>query len=465
MDWLNEIEKRKVQLIKDTQELLKIKSVLNEEDKGEGAPFGQGIKEALDFTLAKCKEYGMEVKNIDGYAGHAEVGQGEELLGILCHLDVVPEGDGWTYPPYEANIVNGRLYARGAIDDKGPTMAAIHALRLIKELDLKLNRRVRIIFGTDEESGWADLDYYFKKEEMPTFGFAPDADFPIIVTEKGIANIFFTGTVAAFNNNKANIISFSAGRRVNMVPDHALTVVEGSLEVLNKIKEQYEKLLTEYKWGGTASLTNNQLQLTLNGISAHGMEPFKGVNAGLELVHLLKSLTDWLNIEEWMNWVEKYLYQDFSGKNLEIDYIDDISGELTVNAGIINVENGNVLIKLNIRYPVTASFAEILSKLEKKGNEAELNIDYNDTPPHHVDKEHFLVKTLKKVYEEQTGNEATLLAIGGGTYARALETGVAFGPLFPGKVETAHQKDEHIEVEDLIKSAALYAQAIYELAK
>lgn len=465
MNWLAEIEKRKELLIKDTQELLKIKSVLDEEGRSEGAPFGQGIKEALDFTLAKCKEYGMEVKNVDGYAGHVEIGQGEELLGILCHLDVVPEGDGWTYPPYEAKIVDGRIYARGAIDDKGPTMASIHALKLIKDLDLKLNRRVRLIVGTDEESGWADMDYYFKKEEMPSFGFAPDADFPIIVTEKGIANISFSGAIAAVNNDKASIISFTAGRRVNMVPDYAMAVIDGSSEVLNKIKEQYEKLLAEYQLGGTVSFINNQLHVTLNGISAHGMEPFNGVNAGLELIHKLISLTDQLNIAEWMNWIENYLYQDYYGNNLEIAYKDNISGELTVNTGIINIENGTAVIKLTIRYPVTTNFTETLKKLEQKGNQAGFSIDYNNTPPHHIDKEHFLVKTLQKVYEEQTGNEAFLLAIGGGTYARALETGVAFGPLFPGKVETAHQKDEYIEVDDLIKSTALYAQAIYELAK
>jgi len=465
MNWLKEIEKRKDEMIKDTQELLKIKSVLDEENKGEGAPFGIGIKEALDFTLAKCEAYGMEVKNVDGYAGHAEIGQGEDLVGILCHLDVVPEGDNWTYPPYEAQIVDGKIYARGSIDDKGPTMAAIHALKLIKDLDLKLNKRVRLIVGTDEESGWADMDYYFKKEEMPAIGFAPDADFPIIITEKGIANISLIGTVAPTDKNKANIISFSAGRRVNMVPDHALAVIDGELNSLNNLKSLYEKLLTEYKLGGTASITNNQLQLTLNGLSAHGMEPFKGINAGLELVHLLISLAEWLNIEEWMSWLDKYLYQDYYGGNLEIAYRDDSSGELTVNTGIINVENETVLIKINIRYPVTANFADILDKLELISNQIGFNINYSDTPPHHVDKEHFLVKTLKKVYEEQTGTEAVLLAIGGGTYARALKTGVAFGPLFPGKLETAHQKDEFIEVDDLIKSAALYAQAIYELAK
>lgn len=193
INWQNEVEKRREDLIKDTQDFLKIKSVLDENDISDGAPFGSGIKEALDYALAKCESFDMDVKNLEGYAGHAEIGRGEEILGILCHVDVVPEGKGWSLPPYEAKIRDGKIYARGSVDDKGPGMAAIYAMKIIKDLDVELNKRVRLIFGTDEESNWRGIQYYFEKEEMPTIGFSPDADFPIIVAEKGIGNVTLVG--------------------------------------------------------------------------------------------------------------------------------------------------------------------------------------------------------------------------------------------------------------------------------
>lgn len=464
MNWYSEVEQRKDELIKDTQSLLQIKSVLNKEEAEFGAPFGKGIKEALEFTLDKCQSFGLKVKNVDGYAGHVEIGQGEEIIGVLCHLDVVPEGDGWTHDPYSAHIENGRIYARGALDDKGPTMAVIYALKIINDLNLKLNKRVRIILGTDEESGWEDLDYYFEREEMPSLGFAPDADFPIIITEKGIVNVSFKGKVET-KQDIAEVISLSAGRRPNMVPDSATAIIAGEDNNLNIIKAEFENFLKQYQHGGKVELSDGQLEITLNGVSAHGMEPFKGVNAGLELNRFLLSMEANLSINDWMVWLDKYLYQDHFGSNSGIKFEDEISGRLTMNPGIIKIENGELQLVLNIRYPVTTNYDSMIQQLEGIAKELSLRVDDNNTPPHHVDKEHVLVKTLKKVYEEQTGTEATLLAIGGGTYARALKTGVAFGPLFPGKEETAHQKNEYIEIEDLLRSTAIYAQAIYELAK
>lgn len=465
MDWFNEVEKRKDDLIKDTKKFLQIKSVLAEEEAKDGAPFGKGIREALDYALKTCESFGMNVKNFDGYAGHAEIGNGDDIVGILCHVDVVPEGDGWTSPPYSAEIRDGKIYARGAIDDKGPTMAAIYAAKIIKDLNLTLNKKVRIIFGTDEESGWRGIDYYFKKEQMPTIGFAPDADFPIITTEKGIATIELHKESNTTSNDKAKIVSFHSGERTNMVPDLAKVQINGEEEKLESIREEFNSFIKEYAQGGKVDLSDNKLTLILEGVSAHGMEPFKGINAGLELLHFLNNMDQFLDVKDWMNWTDEYLYQDFYGTNLGISFEDE-SGKLTVNPGILRYENNKFTVKLNIRYPVTLDHGKMVDSIRAMGESAELVTAVADnSAPHHVDHDHFLVRTLKRVYEEQTGEEATLLSIGGGTYARSLETGVAFGPLFPGKKETAHQKDEHIDIEDLLKATAIYVQAIYELAK
>ncbi len=467
MDWMKEVEKRREDLLKDTQRFLQIKSVLTSNGTDE-APFGDGIKQALEFAIEKCKSFGMDTKNLDGYAGHAEIGQGKELIGILCHVDVVPEGDGWTTPPYAADIRDGKIFARGAIDDKGPTMGAIYAVKILKELDLKLNKRVRIIFGTDEESSWRGMTHYFNHEEMPSFGFAPDADFPIIISEKGIVNLSISKKSSNLDRgtNKAIVESFKAGNRVNMVPDFAMAKLSADKGLLENINDAFTSFLSQYDQGGEAELEGNSLTLKLHGISVHGMEPFKGKNAGLELNHFLLSLTRFLHIEDWMEWVDKYLYHDFYGEKLGVKYQDEASGDLTINAGVLHFSDDEMTLKLNIRYPVTTPYDHMMEGLKNEAATIGLDIhDINNSKPHHVDKDHFLVRTLKNVYEEQTGEEATLLSIGGGTYARALETGVAFGPLFPGKLETAHQKDEHIDIEDLLKATAIYVQAIYELAK
>ena len=469
MDWTAEVKKREHELIKDTQEFLQIQSVLEEEGKEEGAPFGKGIKQALDHTLLKCEQFGMKIKNVDGYAGHAEIGEGQDLIGILCHVDVVPEGDGWSAPPYSAEIRDGKIFARGAIDDKGPTMAAIYAMKIIKDLDIPLSKRVRLILGTDEESHWRGVNYYFEREEMPTMGFAPDADFPIIIAEKGIVNVSIHQNVEEYINPKEDFItleSFSAGKRSNMVPDQAKAVLGGIKDELEVLKNSYEDFLAEYPHGGSVHIENDELVLTLSGISAHGMEPHKGINAGLELIHFLSAHNSTISNPDWVSFVSEHLYEDHQGDRLEIAFKDDITGPLTVNPGIIQYSDKKFQLVLNIRYPVTTPYEDMIDRLKKKLLNSHLEIvDLANSNPHHVDKEHLLVKTLQKVYEEQTGEKATLLSIGGGTYARALTSGVAFGPLFPGKLETAHQKDEYIEIEDLLQATAIYAQAIYELAK
>ena len=191
IDWEHEVEKRKEALIEKTRELLKIKSVLDEDDGGPDAPLGRGVKEALQYMLDLGREDGFRVKNVGNLAGHIEFGAGKELVGILCHVDVVPAGDGWSCDPFGAEIRDGKIFARGAIDDKGPTMAAYFAMKIVKELELPLNKRVRMIIGTDEESDWRCVEHYFAREEMPTLGFAPDADFPIIYAEKGIMDFDF----------------------------------------------------------------------------------------------------------------------------------------------------------------------------------------------------------------------------------------------------------------------------------
>ncbi|HHP5663256.1 TPA: dipeptidase PepV [Bacillus paranthracis] len=465
INWTEEVVKRKDDLIRDTQQFLQIKSVWEEESAKEGAPFGEGVEKALSFMLHKGETEGFTSKNLEGYAGHLEMGQGEELVGILCHVDVVPEGDGWTTPAYSADIRDGKIFARGAIDDKGPTMAAYYAMKIVKELGLPLSKRVRMILGTDEESNWKCVDHYFKNEEMPTIGFAPDADFPIINAEKGISDIQVVQNGSEEKKGTYELVSFESGRRLNMVPDFAEAVVTG--EDVSALTVAYEEYLQTAKKIGEAIVEGNTVTLQIKGVSAHGSTPEKGENAGLLLANFLTKVALDGKGGSFVSFATETFTGDTLGEKAGISYKDDISGPLTVNVGRLSYtkENGGNL-GLNVRYPVTTNFEEMIAKLkEYVGTHGFEVADYSNSRPHHVDKDHVLIRTLQRVYEEQTGEKAELLAIGDGTYARSLKAGVAFGPLFPGKEELAHQKDEYIEIEDLLKATAIYAQAIYELAK
>ncbi len=469
-DWTKEVDIRKNELLKDTQDLLHIKSVLDEKNSSPTAPLGEEVKKALEFMLQKGELDGFKVKNVGNLAGHIEFGEGEELVGILCHVDVVPEGDGWLSDPFGAEIRDGKIYARGAIDDKGPTMAAYYAMKIVKELGVPLNRRVRMIIGTDEESEWRCVEHYFQQEEMPTMGFAPDADFPIIHAEKGISDFDIVQNISDTNEKNCNyqidVLSFMSGRRYNMVPDFAKAELQIKYQPTDVI-QRFKGFLVKNKLTGKQFVDGGRLVLEIEGVSAHGMEPDNGKNAGLYLAKFLIGFKLETNSDHFFQFVDCYFGNDSRGKELGIAFTDDISGELTLNVGKLSftkADGGS--LGINLRYPVTTQFEEIKEKLvERISSEGYSLANFSNSKPHYVEEDNFLIQVLKKVYEEQTGEEAQLLAIGGGTYARSLKAGVAFGPLFPGREDIAHQKDEYISIEDLLKATSIYAHAIYELTR
>jgi len=475
INWLAETQKRQEELLATTQAFLRIKSVLDPGTAHEGAPFGEGIREALNFALQVCQEAGMTIKDVDGFAAHAEFGAGDELIGILSHVDVVPEGDGWSTPPYAAEITDGKLVARGAIDDKGPAMAAIFAAILVLELGLPLSKRVRLIFGTDEESSWKCVNHYFKTEEMPTMGFTPDADFPLIYAEKGLTDLTWRQTSDAFralnlpavSQAEAALVSFKAGLRMNMVPDKAEAVLTPLTMTGTQLIERYHQYLSEAGRAGHAEEGNGQVILKMEGVSVHGMDPGKGVNAGTMLLHFLGTLSLDARANLYVSFADRYLYHEHYGEALGIAQEDPEMGALTVNPGVFEYQaDGDALFRVNIRYPHSVSFEQWSNALSGHLQARAFALEVVEhLTPHRVDPNHPLVTTLQRVYTEQTGEEAGIIAIGGATYGRSLDVGVAFGPLFPGRPDSAHQRDEYILVDDLIKATAIYAQAIYELAK
>ncbi|MEF7494891.1 dipeptidase PepV [Lysinibacillus sphaericus] len=465
MDWLQAAKERQDELVQELQELVQINSVLDEDTKTTEVPFGNGPLQALEWLLAKGQKEGLLTKNVDNYAGHIEMGTGEELLGILCHVDVVPVGDeaDWTYPPFSGTVADGRLYARGAIDDKGPTVAAWMAMKLVKDAGIQLDKRVRMIIGTDEETGFRCVDHYFKQEEMPSIGFAPDADFPLINAEKGIAELVFSQNKVG-DATKEQLLLFNAGKRPNMVPDLA----EASIQHASaEFEQNFQTFLSKNQLDGSLLMEDSRYIITIKGKAAHAMEPEKGINAAVYLAAFLQQELTTESSKQFVDFIADVFYQDHYGHQLELQFEDAMSGQTTLNPGIVSydVSKGGSLV-ISMRYSVSYPFDEKITEAQRLVVKRGFSLDIqDDSKPHYVSEDDPFIQTLAAIYRRQSGDtETPLLSTGGGTYARVLKKGVAFGMLFPGEQDVAHRADEFVVIENLVKAAAIYAEAIVELA-
>lgn len=466
INWKQEVEARRADLMKDLFDLLSIPSVREDDKATADAPFGPGPKEALLRFLEIGARDGFVTKNVDNYAGHIEYGSGAETLGVIGHVDVVPVGPGWDSDPFTPEIRDERIYARGSSDDKGPMIAAYYALKMIKELELPISKRVRFIIGTDEESSWQCLDHYLATEDTPDFGFSPDAEFPIINGEKGNATVelAFTGQ----NNGMLKLIKFDAGMRANMVPEEAKAIVEVSGDIAAFAKE-FNEYLETVPVTGTINVTDSMAALTIHGKAAHGAMPSKGINAGTYLANFLSFYDFSGSAKDFLTVIADYVHEDTEAAHFDLAYVDDIMGDLTMNAGVFKFDasKDNNTITLNFRYPKGLTEDVIIEKITNKvANTSAVVVGLaGGKGPHYVSPEDPLVKTLLSVYEEHTGLKGHEQVIGGGTFGRLLERGVAYGAMFPDSIDTMHQKNEFMAISDLMNATAIYADAIYRLIK
>lgn len=445
------------QLVKDTQELVSINSVLDESTAGPGAPFGQGIRKALELALEKGAAMGMETKNCDGYAGHIQLGDSGDLVAILAHMDVVPASGEWICDPYSAEIIDNKLYGRGSVDDKGPALACLYGMKAIKDSGLPISNRVRLILGTDEETLARGVHYYLEREEHPVCGFSPDAEFPIIHAEKGILRFLYR---ISYTEPHPVLKEISAGAVLNAVPAQAsaLLTLDSSV-ILKAIHElgmdTYCEVLPEGK--------NSRLNVT--GISSHASYPEDGRNALQSLYLLLGYLLHSDHpVDGFIRSLSQGLQMETNGKTLGIYCEDEVSGGLTINPAVTSITDNNMILKFDIRYPVTADSQKLLKSLEKIAENAGGVYELiQHKLPLYVEKDRPFIKKMQKAYEDFMGQPADLLSIGGGTYCRYVPNTVSCGPVFPGQKELAHQSNEFLHLDDLRKIAKIYAQMIYNL--
>ncbi len=441
-------------IIGDIQGLVRIPSVRNLEDKAIGAPFGKAIGEALDFTLKKAESFGMRTyRDEEGYYGYIEVGpeDAKEMIGIIGHLDVVPTGDESQWDeakPFSGEIVDGKIIGRGTLDDKGPVVMCLHALKNLMDLNVEFKKRVRIILGTSEETTWEGINKYTSLEEHPTIAFSPDANFPLIHAEKTI--VHFDGTV----KNDVDFEVYSLGV-YNAVADNA--TYKG-----NKVKElteELDKLGFKYK-------KESDKEVVVLGKSSHAMACQLGVNAISRLCIALYNINEHSKA---VDFIATKVKETYGAELIQGEVKEEVSGVLKFNVGYLNISNGCEKIGMDTRIPVLVDENKIMDTYKKALEESGLEYKViKKQDKLYVEEDSFLVKTLMNVYKEITGEEdAVPLTSGGGTYARAFDNCVAFGCVFASKnmIDNMHQPNECFEIKFLQPAVEIYTNAINELLK
>lgn len=410
----------------------------------EGAPFGRGIRNALDEMMKICDELGFKTyEDPDGYYGYAEVGSGDKIFGVICHLDTVPAGDlgKWKHNPFKGTVINDAVYGRGSQDDKGPGIAALYAVKALMDQGYHFNQRIRFIYGTDEEILWRGIAEYNKKEAPIDSGISPDAEFPLIYAEKGLQQSYLVGP-------GTDQLKLNLKNAFNAVPDSA--VYDGPKQ--DEVKVALDKHGFEY--------TSDDNSITVIGKSVHAMMAPKGTNAVLRLAIALDDVFDFKPLD----FIGKLFKEGATGSNVLGDVRDE-SGQLTFNISSLEINENETRMQIDLRIPVTVDRDNLLAKLSKQVAAYDLKyVHFDYLAPLYVPKDSKLVRTLMKVYKEQTGDvDAEPQISGGATFARTMNNCVAFGGMLPTTPDYMHQANEQWPLSDMYKAMEIYAQAIKKL--
>ena len=455
MDWRALLAPYQDRLIKSLQDCISFPSVYADDDSG--FPYGQAAQDCLQYMLDLSADMGFSVGNCDNHVGWCEYGQSDEMVAVLGHLDVVPAGEGWSVDPYGGVVKDDRLYGRGAIDDKGPLVAALYGLLALKDAGLPMKRRVRILYGLNEELGSNDMKYYRSHGgEIPVMGITPDGEYPVVNGEKGLVTAFYD--CKPQQSGPIRLVSMAGGAAHNIVPDYAKAVLSCDAAMAEQIIRMTEEKIR-------VSPADGGVVVEAFGVNAHGGAPWDGENAVCRLVLFLDKLPLEGELKQAIHPVAHKIGMEWDGSSLGIAMEDELSGKFTLNLGVLNFDGETMQAKFSYRYPVTHTFEECGPQVDALMREAGFVCSHElhknriympiDTP---------LVQTLLRVFSEYTGQPAQPKCMGGGTYAKMLPNTLAFGPSFPGDETREHKPDEFIELERLMDNAAILAHAMYELA-
>ena len=432
----------------------------------ENAPFGETAAACLKEAETIAKGHGFSVTNYDKYVVAVDFDPTRETgLDILAHLDVVPAGNGWTITdPFTMKIVDDKVYGRGTIDDKGPGLCALYAMKAIKDCGIKLKKNVRLILGSDEECGSRDLAHYFKTEKSAPYSLSPDANYPLINIEKGGLHITFTSN-EAFADTLPRVTAINGGVKINVVPESATALIEGLSAA--QITEIGDSLIagTPAMAGCSFSCEDKDgaILVTAHGKNAHASTPHEGVNAITGLLALIKALplADCSLHTQLKTLADLFPHGDIHGKGLGVDMWDEVSGHTTLTLDLIQLSEQGFSAAFDCRACLSANdnntTAVVRDKLANAG------FAYSDNTmfaPHYVPEDSFLVTTLMGIYNEMTGTNSKPICIGGGTYVHHIEGGVAFGCCQPGLDNHLHGADEFMTLEQIDFTTKIYARSI-----
>ena len=457
-------EKNRDFMVEDIAKLVRIKS--DKQEAKEGKPFGEGPAEVLAVALEIASKMGFKTHNYDNYVGAIDLNDHERKLDILAHLDVVPAGNGWSITePFEPLVRDGRIYGRGTTDDKGPAVAALYAMKAVKDLNIPIKAGVRLILGTDEECGSSDIRYYYGIEPEAPMTFSPDTGFPVVNIEKGGLQGRFVYELEG-SNKTPRVTALRAGVKSNVVPGDSIAVVEGmgpeEIERYCKAVSERTGVFFDLSTGG------NTTTIKAKGVQVHAATPGKGNNALTAILELVSSIPfpESAGIEKLRALNAIFPHGDWLGKSAGVAMSDELSGDLTISLNMLEYDGSSFSGTFDCRAPLCATRENLSDVIRKRLAEHRIHLENSDMyPPHHVSGESPFVQTLLKCYELYTGNKGYCIAIGGGSYVHRLKNGVGFGCTMPGTDNNMHGADEFAVIDELVTSAKIFTQAIIELCE
>lgn len=450
------------EFVESLAKLVAIRSVVGQAE--EGMPYGRGPAEALALGLEMAASAGLATRNLDNQVGIVDLNDKESNLGILCHLDVVDVGEGWNTPPFSATIENGMIYGRGVNDDKGPAVAALYAIKAVKDLGIPLKYNVRLVLGTAEETGSSDITYYLSREDPPPNVFSPDGNFPVVNTEKGSLRVTFTKSWAP-SDELPRIVSVKGGQVRNVVPGKAEAVVEGlPVEEIESVCNRVG-IMT----GAAYSIAERDgtVEILAHGHAEHASTPEKGCNAITAMLAVLTELPlagcEGSTMIKAVN--DLFPHGDYYGSAIGIAQSDAISGPLTLSFDIYEQTLTGLKGYIDSRTPLCTTRENSFEIVKQKFDALGVKIDSRIMRPHHTPCESEFIQVLLQVYEEYTGNKGYCEAVGGGTYVHTINGGVCYGAGMPGFESNVHGANERMPIKDLITAAKIFAQVIIEICK
>lgn len=454
------VDEHRDEMLRDIGTLVAVNSIRGE--AAPGAPFGEGPAEALRRALDMCASYGFAVKNYDGYVGTADMNDKPAALDILAHLDIVDAGAGWDTDPFTIVEKDGCLYGRGTDDDKGPAVAALYAMRAVRESGLELKGNVRLVLGTDEECGSSDLRYYFSKEKSAPYTFSPDASFPVYNTEKGHYAPAFR---KSWEEETAlpRVLTIDGGFRINVLPADAKACVAGLGE--DEVRAIALQMAEKLKVSVSVEDKAGCVEISVSGQDAHASTPELGNNGITALIAILCALplADCESTKAIKSLDKLMPHGDTAGKALGIAMEDEISGALTLAFSLLTLNDTGMEGRFDSRVPICANEDNCRIAAEKSFAEEGFEVEGSMLPPHHTSADTPFVQTLLKRYEQFTGLKGECLSMGGGTYVHDIEGGVAFGTAMPGYDTNLHSANEHILIEDMLTSCKIFAMVIADM--